>query len=129
MLFFESKIIPYKCTKLQPECYFSHTSPANCMGMCVVVALRCSSPSGGISAHDAVHNHCCSSVGCFVSGAFSAEAGAGVSGQPSGHGLTALDLINHAAADEKPTQFVHMEPYELSVGFPNARLGMVLLGV
>jgi activating signal cointegrator complex subunit 3 len=29
--------------------------------------------------------------------------------------LTALDLINHAAADEKPTQFVHMEPYELSV--------------
>lgn len=29
--------------------------------------------------------------------------------------LTALDLISHAAADERPTQFVHMEPHELAV--------------
>jgi hypothetical protein len=29
--------------------------------------------------------------------------------------LTALDLISHAAADERPTQWVHMEPGELAV--------------
>jgi activating signal cointegrator complex subunit 3 len=29
--------------------------------------------------------------------------------------LTALDLISHAAADERPTQWVNMEPQELAV--------------
>lgn len=29
--------------------------------------------------------------------------------------LTALDLINHAAADERPTQFVNMTPDKLTV--------------
>jgi len=29
--------------------------------------------------------------------------------------LTALDLISHAAADERPTQFLNMAPDELTV--------------
>lgn len=30
--------------------------------------------------------------------------------------LTALDLISHAAADERPTQFLNIDPHELQVG-------------
>lgn len=30
--------------------------------------------------------------------------------------LTALDLISHAAADERPTQFLNMDPAEITVG-------------
>lgn len=30
--------------------------------------------------------------------------------------LTALDLISHAAADERPTQFLNMDPTEITVG-------------
>lgn len=31
--------------------------------------------------------------------------------------LTAMDLISYAAADEKPTQFVHMDSDELAVSW------------